>query len=153
MIIPLVGWLNPASGKEGLLPECCPGNPYAKQTGLKLSKKTSANIGLYNFKTEQISALFWLKMTSMIFYDHQSGSVITPVSEGFVQPVPLSWDARPDRSRKFLFRSLLLLCCPASTVTPRLNISVLFFVYAKWKGNREHSRWSPFKGENTICCI
>lgn len=50
MLIPFVGRLNPASGKEGLLPECCRGNLFAKQTAQKLSKKTRTNIGLSDFE-------------------------------------------------------------------------------------------------------
>ena len=52
MVIPLVGRLNPASGKEGLLPECCWGNLYAKQTAQKLSKTTRTNIGLCHLRTQ-----------------------------------------------------------------------------------------------------
>lgn len=95
-----------------------------------------------------MSLFVWKKITSGIFYDHLSGTVdVLKVSRGCNQPaadpVTLSWDAGRDLSRKFLFRGLLLLCCPASTVNPRLNISVLFFVYPKLKGKRGHSLWSP----------
>lgn len=156
MVIPLVGRLNPASGKEGLLPECCRGNLYAKQTGQKTFQEDKSKYWLVWFEntadaphhpTTPTPLLFggkWLLWSTVMIY---LGQLMTPVSEGCgwpaADPVTLSWDAGRDLSRKFLFRGLLLLCCPASTVNPRLNISVLFFVYPKLKRNRGHSLWSP----------
>lgn len=157
MVIPLLGRLSLASRKEGLLPECCRGNLYAKQTGQKLSKKTRANAALCDLKTEQMPPpLFYRKRLLWSSVITRRGTVRWPRCSQPADAVALTWDTRRDPSGKVLFRGFLLLCSPASTVNPGLNISVPFFVYPKLKRNRRHSRWSPkedFKEDNTVWCV
>lgn len=124
MVIPLVGRLKTAPGKEGLLRRSCRGNLHAKQAWQHHSKKME-NSGLCDLKTEKISRQ---KTASIVVYERLTGTFDDPGEWSQQQkPVTLTWDARRVLSRKFLFRGLLLLRCPAFTVNSRLRFSVLFF--------------------------